>query len=777
MSCPATQRTFFKDVQQLYRTIDASTDGQASIVGVDELTAKVCLRPKSGLNAHAEFLLTVSFFDTLSHSCFAEIPAKNFIKCCSTYPTQSPFVSFDSPIFHPNIDPTDGSICLSLLNDWRSCYNLLDVVKGVLYLIDHPAFDSPNNSFGRLSDTAQLSTMTARVLAGVPIKGYRFPPNTAWFKWASDNGCLPTEEEDMGEAEDAVGMRDKVGQKGDEVIGACTDTAAAKHKASTGDTVYASSDTTSDTVPSFAKMRYSFDAEEDSISWGPYGWEWTPFEVESHRVLIWHPGDDKNMDTYTVFYYIEFLGTDDHRGELGEHYNTLFIGDVLREHQFHPESRQTSSICPWCAFGKWSERSLQSSTSYDSSLNLSTMFEVKKSVRRTLTADFCPWSALDGQGINALLGGLFFEVNRRRGDFTCFLDEDLDDDSESQCIGRLFDTSSSGKKEAVAVPNELPDIRMPEPDAQSGLSDRVDSLISESEVMSSREDHTASESGGESENANSSASSSTYRNVCVPYPLITDCTRCMYKYEFLREAINAHLPSVWKWSIRRTRWPIRFAPQQNVDLSMAGIRIPPWRASSGQMMLDICLFCAKNQGMTNLVLLDPMALSPLSSLLNLMHYCELPRPRLTGVLWMTPLDALSPFYRVPIPVNEKQQDGVCDRHEGEDDVYPTPLCLRFLTVTALLTNWVAWLSRVECYAALGMSRFHPRLIIAPVAACLLQPFSLGCGQAPLMDLWPMWLLRRFLVLSLRLSQRRFPFFRSSHSRLRYLFPFSDLDEI
>ena len=72
--------------------------------------------------------------------------------------------------------------------------------------------------------------MTARVLAGVPIKGYRFPPNTAWFKWASDNGCLPTEEEGMGEAEDAVGMRDEVGQEGDEVVGACTDTAAAEHK-------------------------------------------------------------------------------------------------------------------------------------------------------------------------------------------------------------------------------------------------------------------------------------------------------------------------------------------------------------------------------------------------------------------------------------------------------------------------------------------------------------------------------------------------------------------
>ncbi|KAL5971042.1 hypothetical protein TSMEX_001225 [Taenia solium] len=156
------------------------------------------------------------------------------------------------------------------------------------------------------------------------------------------------------------------------------------------------------------------------------------------------------------------------------------------------------------------------------------------------------------------------------------------------------------------------------------------------------------------------------------------------------------------------------------------------------------------------------------------HYTS-PRPRLSGVLWMTPLDAISPFYRVPIPVKEERLRS--EGYEGEDGIYPSPICLRFLAVVGLVTNWVAWFSRMECYTTLGMSRFHPTLITASMAACLLQPLSLGCGQAPLMDLWPIWLLRRLLTLSLRLSQLRFSLLHRGHRHLRYMFPFSDLDEI
>ncbi|CDS36417.1 expressed conserved protein [Echinococcus multilocularis] len=61
MTYPATQRTFMGKVQQLCRTIDDSTDGQASIIGIDEMTVKVSLLPKSSLNAHIGFTLTANF--------------------------------------------------------------------------------------------------------------------------------------------------------------------------------------------------------------------------------------------------------------------------------------------------------------------------------------------------------------------------------------------------------------------------------------------------------------------------------------------------------------------------------------------------------------------------------------------------------------------------------------------------------------------------------------------------------------------------------------------
>ena len=109
-----------------------------------------------------------------------------------------------------------------------SCYSPLDLVKAMLYLIDHPDFDSPNNSFGILSDLAQLPTMTTRVLAGLPVKGRRFPPNAAWFEWARDNGCLPTEEEEVGESRNVMETKSKLDQKGSEVIVAYTNTAASE---------------------------------------------------------------------------------------------------------------------------------------------------------------------------------------------------------------------------------------------------------------------------------------------------------------------------------------------------------------------------------------------------------------------------------------------------------------------------------------------------------------------------------------------------------------------
>ncbi|KAL5969326.1 NEDD8-conjugating enzyme UBC12, partial [Taenia solium] len=558
MTSPAAQRTFMKDLQQLYKTIDASTDGQAFIVGIDEMTVKVSLRPKSGYNAHAEFLVT--------------------IECCATYPMTYPKVSFDTPIFHPNIDPLSGTVCISILNEWQSCYSLLDLVKAFLYLIDHPNFDSPINPVDVPENSAQLARNSVRLLAGLPINGHRFPPNPAWVQWARLNSCLPSEEEgELEEAEVEARKNEEFDQYGGEEINKAANAAALEDKKSTIAPLYASTETTSDTVPSFAKIRHFLNPDEETSSWGPYVANLPPFEVRSQRILIWPPNDDNKSGTFTVFFFVEFLGTSHHRFDLGENYSTLFIGNVLQECQSHQESRQTSSNCP-C------------------------MFADNETPMHDLTADFCPWSTMDGKGVNALFDGLFFDGNQNRGNFTCFLDKDSDSDSESQVFELLFDSCASDYKGDVMKPEELS-----KTGSQCGFSNHVEKSPSESEVsLTETQESDINETDDEGEKAPSSISSTTYKEVDANYAQITECPDCRYDRWYLSEPIDAGLTPLWKWNFRLTRWPFRFAPQQNVDLSMTGIRIPPWRTSSGRMMSDVCHFCSKNQDVSSLVLLDPM---------------------------------------------------------------------------------------------------------------------------------------------------------------------------
>uniref|UniRef100_A0A5K3FZR4 UBIQUITIN_CONJUGAT_2 domain-containing protein n=1 Tax=Mesocestoides corti TaxID=53468 RepID=A0A5K3FZR4_MESCO len=94
-------RAYLTDVQQLYRLIETSTNGQASMISVDEMSVLISLHPKSGYNAHADFAVE--------------------IHCPMSYPRDCPWVTFKSPIFHPNIDNSSGSVCLNLLYDWVRC--------------------------------------------------------------------------------------------------------------------------------------------------------------------------------------------------------------------------------------------------------------------------------------------------------------------------------------------------------------------------------------------------------------------------------------------------------------------------------------------------------------------------------------------------------------------------------------------------------------------------------------------------------------------------------
>lgn len=105
-----------------------------------------------------------------------------------------------------------------------SCYSLLDLVKALLYLINHPNFESPFGALEIRVESAQLARNSARLLAGLPVNGLRYPPNAAWVEWARVSGCLPSEEEEeLEEAEVKASVNADIDQEGNEGISQALD--------------------------------------------------------------------------------------------------------------------------------------------------------------------------------------------------------------------------------------------------------------------------------------------------------------------------------------------------------------------------------------------------------------------------------------------------------------------------------------------------------------------------------------------------------------------------
>ncbi|VDD78630.1 unnamed protein product [Mesocestoides corti] len=336
--------------------IETSTDGQASIISVNEMSVLISLHPKSGYNAHADFTVK--------------------IKCPLSYPKDYPQVTFKSPIFHPNIDNYSGNICLNLLNEWLSCYNLLDVVKSILYLIENPNFESVNNSFGYIENRNLLAKKTMRVLAGLPVNGERFAPNKAWCEWAEAHGCLPVGEEEDDDEDDVGGTNESrpeasfvdAVQESDSEHGSIRNDLAPAYKKDDNEDFNYGAAVFDENVLSFANMRFSVDSENDSQVSPPFEREYTLGYIETQRILIWHPGCSPNANIPSVFYFCEPLGDDSYWMEFEDLYNMLLTGDVLHSMQSHPESRQASSLCPWYDFFQPEHYSYQSHTNSVSDL-------------------------------------------------------------------------------------------------------------------------------------------------------------------------------------------------------------------------------------------------------------------------------------------------------------------------------------------------------------------------------------------------------------------------
>ncbi|VDD83673.1 unnamed protein product [Mesocestoides corti] len=99
-------------------------------------------------------------------------------------------------------------------------------------------------------------------------------------------------------------------------------------------------------VLSFANMRFHVASENESQVSPPFKREYIDRTFETQRILIWPPADSPNTKIPSVFYFCELVGNPSYQTKFFDLYNRLFTGNVLHSMQSHPESRQTSSLCP-----------------------------------------------------------------------------------------------------------------------------------------------------------------------------------------------------------------------------------------------------------------------------------------------------------------------------------------------------------------------------------------------------------------------------------------------
>ncbi|EDO32921.1 predicted protein, partial [Nematostella vectensis] len=94
------------------------------------------------------------------------------------YPNTPPVPRCVNNIYHPNMDLDDGSVCLSLLDDWNESNDLEDLVQGLLFLFYNPNLEDPLSPLFDLTDDYEYGSFEENVrasLEGKTVEGITFP--------------------------------------------------------------------------------------------------------------------------------------------------------------------------------------------------------------------------------------------------------------------------------------------------------------------------------------------------------------------------------------------------------------------------------------------------------------------------------------------------------------------------------------------------------------------------------------------------------------------------
>ena len=105
-----------------------------------------------------------------SHTPFSAGVWKLHLTIPGEYPAQPPSASFRTPIFHPNVDPQTGSVCVETLKrDWDRSLTLRDVLITISCLLIQPNPDSALNAEagGLIQEDYEAFARRARLMTSI----------------------------------------------------------------------------------------------------------------------------------------------------------------------------------------------------------------------------------------------------------------------------------------------------------------------------------------------------------------------------------------------------------------------------------------------------------------------------------------------------------------------------------------------------------------------------------------------------------------------------------